>query len=339
MVIEMFNFWYFLWLSIAAGATVGLYYLLRNRKPSTQKIVLFSLLMVGLILHFLKSYIPPYSLDEARMLRDSWFVNICGANVALFPILFWFKKKSIKDYMFYIGVLSGLIALFYPQEALGKTGCELDIMRFYYHHWMVLAVPLLMVLLKLHTISWRRILSAPIGLLLLMIFIILNQFFQAELGYIPIRGSVGYHYVMNWDYWTAFNDVNWKNSSYIYSPNSPDPIGEVFALFCPDCFKTVPAGPYAGQPKYWPWFWIICPVFVLVTPLAFGLAMIFDHKNFVKDVKSFTWKGFLLFLTSPYRKFKALIFADDKAVKLATETVSVEVTSADDKVEETAEAK
>lgn len=116
MFIAMFNFWYFFWLILAAGATVGLYYLLRNRSVFTQKAVLFSLLAVGLLLHFLKVYIPPYSVDEARMLRDSWFVNICGANIALFPFMFFSKKDSVKDYMFYIGVLSGLIALFYPQE-------------------------------------------------------------------------------------------------------------------------------------------------------------------------------------------------------------------------------
>ena len=176
MIIEMFNLWYFVWLFLSIGATVGLYYILRNRKASVQKIVLFSLLLFGFVLHFLKIYIPPYSINEARMLSDSWFVNICGANIALFPFLFWSKKKAVKDYMFYIGVLSGLIALFYPQEALGKVDCELDVIRFYYHHWMVLAIPLLIVLLKLHTLSWKRIWTAPVGLLLVMLFIILNQF-------------------------------------------------------------------------------------------------------------------------------------------------------------------
>lgn len=320
MVIEMFNFWYLFWVVLTSGATVGLYFLLRNKKPSVQKIVLFSFLVIGLLLHFLKAYIPPYSEDSARMLRDSWFVNICGANVALFPFLFWSKKKAVKDYMFYIGVLSGVIALLYPQEALGRAGCELDIIRFYYHHWMVMAVPLLLVLFKLHTLSWKRVFSAPIGLLLLMLFIVLNQFFMAELGFIPIRGSIGFHHVIHDDYWAAFSDVNWKNSSYIYSPNDPDPIGKMFTLFCPDCFKTVPQGPYAGQQKYWPWFWIICPVFVLVTPLSFGLCMIFDHKNFIKDLKSFTWKGFFSALLSPLRKMKARIVEDDKSVEIANDT-------------------
>ncbi len=97
MYIDMFNGWYFFWLLLCAGATAGLYFLLRNRSVSTQKGVLFGLLALGLLLHFLKVYIPPYSVDEARMLRDSWFVNICAANIALFPFLFWSKSSRAKD--------------------------------------------------------------------------------------------------------------------------------------------------------------------------------------------------------------------------------------------------
>ena len=338
MIIEMFNLWYFVWLFLSIGATVGLYYILRNRKASVQKIVLFSLLLFGFVLHFLKIYIPPYSINEARMLSDSWFVNICGANIALFPFLFWSKKKAVKDYMFYIGVLSGLIALFYPQEALGKVDCELDVIRFYYHHWMVLAIPLLIVLLKLHALSWKRIWTAPVGLLLVMLFIILNQFFQSELGFIPLRGTVDKtmiidekQYVLTEfvgdpidindeqyvlvDYWETFRDVDWKNSSYIYSPNftetAKDPIGQVFDIFCPDAFKTVPVGAYEGQVKYWPWFWMIFPVFIIITPLSFALSMIFDHKNFFKNIKSFSWTGFLLILCIPFNRIKARIVEDD----------------------------
>ena len=81
----MFNGWYFFWFFLQIGATVGLYFALRKANRKVQDGVLFGLLVLGLLFHFLKVYIPPYSVDEARMLRDSWFVNICGANIALFP--------------------------------------------------------------------------------------------------------------------------------------------------------------------------------------------------------------------------------------------------------------
>jgi uncharacterized membrane protein YwaF len=238
--------------------------------------VLFGLLAFGLLLHFLKVYIPPYSVDEARMLRDSWFVNICGANIALFPFFFWSKNDKIKDYMFYIGVLSGLIALFYPQEPIAKTNQaaeQLDIIRFYYHHWMVLAVPLLMVLLGHHKLSYKRCWIAPVGLLLLMLFIILNQIFQSEMGFIPLRDRGN------------FFGIDYKNTSYIWGPGENDAIGAFLAIFTPEFFRTVPVGEFVGQAKYWPWFWLIFPCFILVTPLAFLLSLPFDHKNFKADVK------------------------------------------------------
>ena len=275
MFIAMFNGWYFFWIALAVGITLGLYFGFKNTSVTTQKAVLFGLLALGLLFHFLKAYIPPYSVDEARHLRDSWFVNICGANIALFPFFFFSKNKYIKDYMYYIGMISGLIALFYPQEPMAKVDQlaeSWDIVRFYFHHWMLLAVPLLMLLWGHHQLSWKRILVAPVGLLLLMLFIMLNQIFQSELGFIPMRGDDLLH-------------TNYKNTSYIWGPGTNDAIGNFLALFCPKFFTVIPIGEFAGQEKYWPWFWLIFPVFILVTPLSFGLCMIFDHRNFGQDVK------------------------------------------------------
>jgi hypothetical protein len=221
-------------------------------------------------------YIPPYSTDEARMLRDSWFVNICAANIALFPLFFLTKSERLHNYMFYIGMLSGLIAIFYPQEPLAKTDQlaeTLDIIRFYYHHWMLMTVPLLSALFGHHRPSYKRVFTAPTGLLMLMLFIMLNQIFQSELGFVPLRNA------------NEFFEIGYKNSSYIWGPGSDDAIGSFLAMFCPKVFKTVPVGEFAGQEKYWPWFWLITPVYLLVPVLSFLLSMIFDYKSFITDMR------------------------------------------------------
>ena len=153
MNIQMFNGWYFLFLGLSVGGFFGLYFLLKNKKSVTIKAVLISLVFFALALHFMKGLFPPYSLDYERHLRDSWFINICGANIALFPFIILCKNNHVKDYMFYLGVISGLIAICYPIDPMLKADQAsewIDILRFYLHHNLLWYVPLLMVILKVH---------------------------------------------------------------------------------------------------------------------------------------------------------------------------------------------
>lgn len=275
MIVKLFNFWYFFWIILTLGVFLGLYFLLRNKSKKIQKWTLFSILAFALLLHFLKAFIPPYSFDSSKLNRDIWFINICAANIALFPFIFLSKSERAKDYMFYIGVISGILATLYPEEPMAKADQQaeiLDIIRFYIHHGILWIVPMLMVTLKLHTISYKRIFSAPIGLLVIMLFIMLNQILQSELGFVSLRNQ-------------DFLDINYRNNSFIWGPGDHS-LAQIFVFFCPQCFRVVPVGEFAGQQKFWPWFWLIIPVFVLVTPLAFGICMIFDRKNFIVDIKS-----------------------------------------------------
>ncbi len=272
MEIQMFNGWYFFWLGISIISVLFLYFILKNKSDKTKKITLFCILAFALILHFLKFLIPPYSTNESLLLSNSWFVNICGANIALFPFIFLSKNKAAKDYMFYLGILGGFIAVLYPIEPMEKASQlaeSLDIIRFYIHHTILWGIPFLMVKLKLHNISYKRIWSAPVGLLVAMLFIMLNQVLQSELGFIPLRSS-------------NFVDINYPNPSMIWGPSGA--IGDFLKIFCPSFFTYTPVGAAAGEVKYWPWFWIVFPVFILVTPVSFLLCLPFDFKNFKNDI-------------------------------------------------------
>lgn len=273
MNVQMFNLWYWFWLVISFGSTIALYFILRKKSQKTIKIVLFSILILGLVAHFTKFLYPPYSTDPARMLRDSWFINICGANIGLFPFIFLSKSDKAKDYMFYLGMLSGLIAVLFPLEPMQKANQAaewMDIVRFYFHHTMLYAVPLLMVMLKVHKLSYKRVAWCPVYFLGVLLFIMINQVLQSELGFIPMRGDD----ILN---------INYKNSSLIWGPGS-ESFAVVFTILCPKLFKTIPFGEHAGETKYWPWFWLIVPAFVYLIPICFLMCMIFDHKNFKEDM-------------------------------------------------------
>lgn len=263
-MVKLFNIWYFLFILIGAGTVVGLYFLLRNKTDKTKKIVLGCLLGFNLALHFLKMLFPPYSTNMDHALKNVFFVNICATSVLFFPFIFLSKSKTAKDYMFYLGVISGALALLYPTEAINKSLLTLDLWRFYYTHIVIFAVPLLMVLLKLHQPNFKRIWKIPFCIMAMLLFIVCNQILQSELGIITLRGD-------------DIANIPFHNPSLIWGPT--DDVAVMFSWLTPNFMKTVPYGEFAGTEKYWPFFWILPSIFFYFTILPFLLCLIFDFKN------------------------------------------------------------
>lgn len=294
MLVDYFNFWHFAFIILSIASYVGLYFLLRNKSNVVKNHVLFGLLVFALILHYVKAFFPPYSNNINRFFSDIWFINICGANILIFPFIYLSKSEKAKDYMFFIGLLSGLIATCYPIEPILKGDNQIaeiwDVIRFYIHHSILWIVPLLMVTLKVHKITYKSCINAPTGLLLLMLFIMMNQLLQSELGFISMRGD-------------DLFDIGYKNSSYIWGPGEDDAIGNFIATFCPRVFKVVPAGEFVGQEKYWPWFWLIVPAYLVLTPLCFGISMIWDWNHFKTDLTSL-YNNTKNYITSKLKKEK-----------------------------------
>ena len=266
VMVQLFNLWYFFFLIIGILSIVGLYFLLRNKNQKTQKIVLLSILFFNLALHFLKLTFPPYSTNPDKAMRDVWFINVCATSVLFFPFLFLSKSKTAKDYMVFLGVISGFLAFLYPTEAINKSVLTLDLWRFYICHWIIIAIPMLTVLLRLHKLDIKRLWKMPICVSAMLLFIICNQILQSELGIISLRNQ-------------DMLNINFHNPSLIWGPT--DGVAVLFSYLTPDFMKTVPWGEFAGQEKYWPFFWMLPGVifYFILVPLV--ICFIFDFKGTV----------------------------------------------------------
>ena len=276
MTIALGNFGYIFFIVLAIGLVVGLYFLFRNKSLKSKKILIASLLIFNLLLHWLRLLFPPYAGNPSMILENAWFINICAVSVLTFPFLFFSKSDTAKDWMFYIGVISGFLSLVYPTEALGDSIATFDVWRFYICHMIIIIAPLLMILLKVHKLNYRNVWKMPFCMMAVMLFIICNQVLQSELGIIGMRGD------------DIFEEgCGYRNTSLIWGPT--DDISAIFTWLTPDFMKIIPAGEFAGQPKYWPFFYLLpgCFVYFWILPLLLCLPWEFKHiKSDFIDLKN-----------------------------------------------------
>ena len=269
-VVEYFNFFYFLYIAFAVGLLVGLYFLLRNKSKKTSAAVIFGILFFNFVWHFLKLAFEPYQRWMPYAVRTITPENICAISVLVFPWFFLSGKKLLKDYMFYMGILSGLGATIFPVDAIGHHAFEFETMRFYFSHILLWVVPLLMVMLKLHALDYRRIIKVPFLAYLVLCIILVNEIILIGTGFVNM------HHLFS-------NDI--RNSALIFGPLADvELLGTLFTALTPEVFLTRPVGPNAGEAFYWPIVWLMIPFYVYFCAIAILLALPFERKNIKADL-------------------------------------------------------
>ena len=269
-VVEYFNFFYFLYIAFAVGLLVGLYFLLRNKSKKTSAAVIFGILFFNFVWHFLKLAFEPYQRWMPYAVRTITPENICAISVLVFPWFFLSGKKLLKYYMFYMGILSGLGATIFPVDAIGHHAFEFETMRFYFSHILLWVVPLLMVMLKLHALDYRRIIKVPFLAYLVLCIILVNEIILIGTGFVNM------HHLFS-------NDI--RNSALIFGPLADvELLGTLFTALTPEVFLTRPVGPNAGEAFYWPIVWLMIPFYVYFCAIAILLALPFERKNIKADL-------------------------------------------------------
>ncbi|MDD4244368.1 MAG: hypothetical protein PHG08_08695 [Bacilli bacterium] len=275
-VVEIGNFYYFFYLCLFIVLSVGLSLILPNASPKTQRIVIASILGVNFALHFLKLLFPPYSEYFPISIKESSFQNICAVNTIIFPFIYWKKKEVLLDYMVYVGLISGVSAIFLPTEALGEAPFVFDTIRFYYCHMAVAIAPLLMVVTKIHRVNYHRIWKVPFVLLIVLCIIILNEVMMMELGFVSLRNG-------------DFLHPNYRNPSLVFGPPKEiegTALLKFILMWTPKVFMAIPVGEMAGQTKYWPILWVAFPLYVFFCLLSFFISLWLDPMHFVHDMQT-----------------------------------------------------
>lgn len=277
MRVDYFSFSYFLMLIVAFLFALLNYFILKNRSPKFQKYYIFFLLLSAFSLHFLKQLFEPYRSNLPAGFRHSTFENICAVSVLIFPWIFISKSKRWKDYMYYIGILSGVGAMLIPTEALGKELLSFDILRFYYVHIVIFTAPMLMVKFGFHKLDYRRVFQLPLSFIIILVVILVNEVVLIAAGFVQT------------DMATFLNQTD-RNSSFIFGPTKyfDNFIGLVM-VFVPSLFKKPLIGA-TDQVLYWPILWMVIPCYIYLPLCGLLLSLPYEGERIKTDLSNFYTK-------------------------------------------------
>ena len=193
--VEIGNFFYFFFiLLLLAFCFFSVKLCNKKGKRFAYKYIL-TILFANFSLHFIKQLLPSYLNNFPNSLWKSTFENLCAALIILAPFIFMSKNKLFKDYMFYIGIVSGFGVYLFP---FGSTGRDLrnldtliDVLRFYLCHMPLVLCGFLMVQQGFHKLDYHRIWKLVFTYIFFQTIIFLNDLLLFVCGVPDFKQAYG----------------------------------------------------------------------------------------------------------------------------------------------------
>ncbi len=279
MVVEMFNLYYFIYIAIAIVITILSVKFLDKKSQEYRYWFIYSLILFNLLVHFAKTLIYPYTtVPFPAIFTKISFENICAVSALLFPVLFFAKSKTLKDYMVMVGVASGIITFIYPIDAMSemfnavvigvKPAFHIEVIRFYLSHFLIFLAPFLMLHYKIHELSIKRAYKAPFMLLSILVIIFINEFVVTLFGWVPKE---------------QFFDPAYRNPSFIFGVRGDlSGLGVILGALVPGFFRVNPF--FAGD-AYFPVLWLLFPALIYGSIIALIFMFIYDTDETLKFFK------------------------------------------------------
>lgn len=232
-----------------------------------RKFIVFFLLSFGFCLHFAKLLFPPYRNLWPKSIRKVTFENICAVSTICFPFFYLSKNKYLRDYMFYLGLISGTAAILFPMTDYYPY-FTFDTFRYYICHIIISLAPLLMVVSGIHHLNYHRILMVSV------IFIIVE-------GLLAINDVFMVKWHLN-DHYTNFSLPFGLEEKHL---NALGKLQNIILIFVPVFLRNKNYIFSGITTQFVPVAWLIIPVFIYLTLGSFLLSLIFDFPHIQSDFR------------------------------------------------------
>lgn len=255
---QFLDAWHILWILIYLFGSAGMCLWLKNKKPFFQKSIVYGIILLNFVLHFLAPWVI-HDTTEGWLLRVT-MVNVCAVLVFLSPFLYWQQDKFLKPAWIHMCIIGALGLLIFPEYAIGADPLSLNIIRLFTQHALLLFVPILMVVLGHETLRLRDSCSACIFYIIIIVIVIANDAILQVLGVV--------------------HDMRWFNGAFQWHPSG---LYNIIDPLVPNIFMTTPFGPNAGEPLYWPIFYMLPAVILFILPLSLITTLILNKfKQIIK---------------------------------------------------------
>lgn len=179
--VELFNFPYFLFIALDIVAfIVSISFSRRLGKDWTYRFISV-LAWSNFALHFLKQLNPFYVASWPNGLGRSTAENLCAFLIMVSPFIIKWGNKYMKDYLYYIGMISSILVFLVPTGAigleLGNLENFLEVLRFYICHVPLLIIGFLEVDSGFHELNYHRLAAIPFMFLLVEGILVANACF------------------------------------------------------------------------------------------------------------------------------------------------------------------
>lgn len=269
MIVDYGSFAHIASVLLALFLCAALFFLLRGKSRKIQKLVIYAIMALNIFQHLFKTAIYP-QYEGLGFTSLSTAYNMCATLILISPLAMLLEWRPIKNFVFYIGSVSGIIAIVIPYWSIGKSASDPDFIRSFICHAMLFVSSMLPLLLGLHKPSYKSAFELGLGFLAVILLIIVNDALCIAFGIYPgVEGM-------------TVADALYRISP-VWSFGPPEEFSWVVDLvdiFSPDAFTG-----NGGKTPIVPLLWYAIPLYMGITLIALPICIAVDYKHFREDKK------------------------------------------------------